>query len=258
LTVTCPNGHQSATTDYCDQCGAPIQAAPTAPPSTAEGPGASAAGGAPGPHRTATLDAVSSGDEVDTSPATRQEPCPQCGAPRTGDGRYCEGCGYDFVAAPPVTGAPDADAGPADAGSGNGPAPAAAVGPVAAWEAVSSADRAQFDRLAPAGLEFPTEYPERHFPLTGKEVVIGRTHPPDQPPDINLAGAPEDPAVSHRHALLERQGDGSYKLRDLGSTNGTTLNDDPTPISRDVGAGVTDGDRIHLGAWTTLTVRRKS
>jgi hypothetical protein len=195
----------------------------------------------PGAPQTATHDTVSGGDEVDTSPAPRQQPCPQCGAPRTGDDRYCEGCGYDFVAAPAVAADP-----------GNGPVPAAS------WEAVTSADRAQFDRLAPAGLEFPSEYPERHFPISGAEVVIGRTHPPAQPPDINLAGAPEDPAVSHRHALLERQDDGSYKLRDLGSTNGTTLNDDPTPINRDTGAPVADGDRIHLGAWTTLTLRRRS
>jgi hypothetical protein len=227
LTVTCPNGHQSATTDYCDQCGALIQAPPT-PPTPAPPPPTDAS------------------DEVETFPATPQQHCPQCGAPRTGSDRYCEGCGYDFVAAPAVTAAP-----PAEPASGNGPAP------VVAWEAVTSADRAQFDRLAPVGLEFPTDYPERHFPLTGKEVVIGRTHPPAQPPDINLAGAPEDPAVSHRHALLERQDDGSYKLRDLGSTNGTTLNDDPTPISRDTAAPVADGDRIHLGAWTTLTLRRR-
>jgi pSer/pThr/pTyr-binding forkhead associated (FHA) protein len=45
-------------------------------------------------------------------------------------------------------------------------------------------------------------------------------------------------------------------LRDLGSTNGTTLNDDPTPIGREVGAPVSDGDRIHIGAWTTITLRK--
>ena len=222
MSYTCPNGHASATDDYCDQCGAPI-GAPAMPPA-AEAPG-------------------STGDEVETSPAARQQPCPQCGTPRTGDDRYCEGCGYDFVAAPPPV--------PAAAASGNGPANA-----TAAWEAVATADREQFDRLAPEGLEFPTRYGERHFALRGTEVSIGRTHPPDQPPDINLAGSPEDPAVSHRHAVLERQEDGSYKLRDLGSTNGTTLNDDPTPVSTEVAAPVADGDRIRIGAWTMLTLRK--
>jgi hypothetical protein len=221
VSATCPHGHVSATDDYCDQCGAPIAAAPTPPLAAQTAP---------------------TGDEVETSAAARAQPCPQCRAPRTGDDRYCEGCGYDFVAA----------AAPVDAaGSGNGPSPATPT-----WEAVASADRAQFDRLAPAGLEFPAAYGERHFPLTGAEVSIGRTHSQDQAPDINLAGATEDPAVSHRHAVLELQADGSYKLRDLGSTNGTTLNDDPSPISGDVGAPVADGDRIHIGAWTTITLRK--
>jgi hypothetical protein len=237
---TCPNGHTSATDDYCDQCGAPI-GAPPAPPSA----GAPDAG-----LEDAATDPGSAGDEVETSQAARQQPCPQCGAPRTGDDRYCEGCGYDFVAAP----TPEPASAPVStAGSDNGPAP-----PPAAWEVVASADRAQFDRLAQAGLEFPSDYDERHFPLRGAEVSIGRTHAPDQPPDINLAGSPEDPAVSHRHAVLERQQDGSYKLRDLGSTNGTTLNDDPTPVSTDVAAPLADGDRIRVGAWTTITLRKTS
>jgi hypothetical protein len=245
LSVTCPNGHISSTADYCDQCGAPIGAAATPPasgggaPSGAPPADPSAPPSAPPPKE--TPDAAPSGDELETYPPARQHPCPQCGAPRTGDDRYCEGCGYDFVAAPA----------PVASESVSGPAP------TPDWEVVASADRQQFDRLAPARLEFPARYPERHFALTGNEVSIGRTHPPEQPPDINLAGTLEDPAVSHRHAVLERQGDRSYKLRDLGSTNGTTLNDDPTPISGDTGAPVADGDRIHLGAWTTLTVRRK-
>jgi hypothetical protein len=249
MSATCPNGHVSATDDYCDQCGAPIAAAPG---------GGGPIPAAPTPHPGAATPPIAApaappepatgGDEVETSAAARAQPCPQCGAPRTGDDRYCEGCGYDFVAAaPPV--APPVDA----AGSQNGPSPAGAM-----WEAVASADREQFDRIAPASLEFPADYGERHFPLAGAAVSIGRTHSPDNAPDINLAGAPEDPAVSHRHAVLELQPDGSYKLRDLGSTNGTTLNDDPSPISGDVGAPVADGDRIHIGAWTTITVRKKT
>jgi len=116
--------------------------------------------------------------------------------------------------------------------------------------------RAQFDKLAPQGLEFPPDYLERRYPLTDDEVKIGRTHEPAKAPDINLSGAPEDPAISHMHAVLERQNDGSYKLRDLGSTNGTTMNDDPTPVSADVGAPLVDGDRIRIGAWTMLTLHR--
>ncbi len=226
MTATCPNGHLSATVDYCDQCGSPIATATTAPP------------------RTDQLHATSAEAELDTSPATRREPCPECGAPRTGDDRYCEGCGYDFAGpAPPRTPAPP---------------PVLAATDAPEWEAVATADRGYFDRLAPTDLEFPADNVERRFPLNGAEVRIGRSRgrPPDQALEINLAGAGEDPAVSHLHAVLERQDDGSYTLRDLGSSNGTTINDDPTPVGVDVRAPVADGDRIHVGAWTTITLRK--
>jgi hypothetical protein len=34
------------------------------------------------------------------------------------------------------------------------------------------------------------------------------------------------------------------------------VNDDPTPIGREAAAPVADGDRIRIGAWTTLTLRK--
>ena len=93
MTVLCPIGHESQTTDYCDQCGAPIGAA-------GSGPSAPAAPGA-GRGATQILPLL---EEVDTSPAARREPCPACGAPRSGNDRYCEGCGYDFLAPPGARG----------------------------------------------------------------------------------------------------------------------------------------------------------
>ena len=64
-----------------------------------------------------------------------------------------------------------------------------------------------------------------------------------------------DPGVSHLHAVLLLQPDGNWAVVDPGSTNGTTLNDDPEPVKTDVPIPVRDGDRIHVGAWTTITVR---
>ncbi len=223
MTATCPNGHVSATDDYCDQCGTPIGAAAIAgDPSVSSDP---AVGGP-----TAAVDpAAALGEPL----AAAAESCPSCGAPRRTQDRYCEGCGYDFLSPPSSAEA-------------------------AAWEAVATADRAQFDRLAPVGLAFPDAYVERRFALTTSEARIGRSHGRQQPGSelaINFAGAPEDPAISHLHAVLERQADGSYTVRDLGSANGTTINDDPTPVS-DVAAALSDGDRVHIGAWTTITVRR--
>lgn len=204
MTVRCPSGHESQTQDYCDQCGAPI----------------------------ITTQVLSTVEELDTSPAARREPCPACGATRSGDDRYCEGCGYDFLAPPPI--ATD-------------------------WEAVVTADRAQFDRLAVDGVTFPAGYGERRFPLAEGENRIGRSrgHPGEDPPEIDLAAPPVDPGISRLHAVLERRGDAVCVVRDLGSTNGTVVGDAPAPIAPNTDVPVSDGDHIRLGAWTTITVRRR-
>lgn len=62
--VTCPDGHQSNATDYCDVCGAPI-------------------GGAPA-----------------TVAAEPVALCPSCGAPSSG--RFCEVCGHDSALPTPA------------------------------------------------------------------------------------------------------------------------------------------------------------
>uniref|UniRef100_UPI0036F1EE15 FHA domain-containing protein n=1 Tax=Fodinicola feengrottensis TaxID=435914 RepID=UPI0036F1EE15 len=46
-----------------------------------------------------------------------------------------------------------------------------------------------------------------------------------------------------------------WAVVDVGSANGTTLNDDPTALSPNVPRPVAAGDRIHVGAWTTITLR---
>jgi hypothetical protein len=212
MTVNCPNGHSSATADYCDQCGAPIGAIATPQQPTVE---------------------LSVLDETDTSPSQMREPCPVCGAPRPDDDRYCEECGHDFLAPPPAA---------------------------SAWEAVVSADRSQFERLATDGIAFPVNYRERRFALDGAEMRIGRRRgqPGESTPEIDLTGAPEDPGISRLHAVLMRRPDGGYAIRDLGSTNGTTVNDDPAPLGQDTSVPLSDGDRVRIGAWTTLTVRSRS
>jgi pSer/pThr/pTyr-binding forkhead associated (FHA) protein len=92
--------------------------------------------------------------------------------------------------------------------------------------------------------------------LDQPEISVGR-HSPTRGirTQIDLSGAPEDPAISHLHAILLRQDDGSYAVMDPGSSNGTTLNDDPMPIAPNTPVPLADGDRIHLGAWTTITIR---
>jgi FHA domain/Double zinc ribbon len=215
MTVTCPEGHESQTADYCDQCGTPIQVPPAVEPASSD------------PEEPEEL-----GDE-DTSPAARRDPCPRCGAPRSGDDRFCEACGHDFESPQPEEAA-------------------------ATWELVAHADRDQFERFGPSAISFPADFAERRFPVAGQRLRIGRSRGSEAAkPEIDLAGTPEDPGISRWHATLERQEDGTYVLRDLGSTNGTLLNDDPTPLEADVPVPLAVGDRIRIGAWTTITFHER-
>ncbi len=54
----------------------------------------------------------------------------------------------------------------------------------------------------------------------------------------------DDPLVSRRHALIEKEGD-SYYLMDKGSTNGTYLNNNPIPKCERV--KIKSGDVITVG-----------
>jgi pSer/pThr/pTyr-binding forkhead associated (FHA) protein len=96
------------------------------------------------------------------------------------------------------------------------------------------------------------------FPLQAGEVAIGRrSDSRGIHPDIDLSGAVADPGVSHRHALLVRRVDGGYDVVDTESTNGTTMNDGVEAIGPSVPVELVDGDRVHVGAWTTITVRQR-
>ncbi|MBD0689574.1 FHA domain-containing protein [Streptomyces sp. CBMA123] len=132
------------------------------------------------------------------------------------------------------------------------------------WIAVVSADRDYFtDMMArsgpeAAGLFFPPYCPERRIPLTGRgQLRIGRrSQHRGTVPEIDLSVPPEDPGASHQHALLAEQADGSWVLVDQGSTNGTTVNGGAEPIAPHTAVPLSDGDRIHVGAWTTITMHR--
>jgi pSer/pThr/pTyr-binding forkhead associated (FHA) protein len=63
-----------------------------------------------------------------------------------------------------------------------------------------------------------------------------------------------DPGVSARHALLVARADGGWELVDLDSTNGTTLGDATDPVAPNTAVALAHGDRINLGAWTTITI----
>jgi hypothetical protein len=102
---------------------------------------------------------------------------------------------------------------------------------------------------------FPAFCPERVFVLQGEQLRIGRrSRSQGVTPEIDLSGPPADPGISHLHALLVAQPDGTWAVVDPGSTNGTTINENLEPIVVDTAIGLRDGDRVHVGAWTTITV----
>ncbi|MFE8912353.1 FHA domain-containing protein [Streptomyces globisporus] len=133
----------------------------------------------------------------------------------------------------------------------------------ATWTAVIAPDRAYFlammQRSGPeaTGLNLPAYSPEQRLPLTGSQVTIGRRRQSTgESPDVDLSVPPEDPGVSHQHAVLVQQPDGGWAVVDQNSTNGTTLNGAEEPIQPYVPVPLQDGDQVHVGAWTTITVRR--
>ncbi len=228
MSVTCPQGHTSEATDYCDQCGARIGGAPGAAPDPTPAPAPAAAG---------------------------RRVCPNCKASNDDGPRYCEGCGYDFVSGvvpvldlpPPVAGAPSA-------------APVAPVAPAAPapWEVVVRADRAYYDRNHVDSVPFPVACPERHFDLTGDRQVIGRRSASRGiTPELDLTGAPQDAAISHVHAILVNDPAAGWSIVDPGSSNGTYINGGTDAIPVNTPVALDDGDEVHIGAWTTLVLHRR-
>lgn len=217
-TFTCPKGHSSETDDFCDTCGAKI---------------AGVSLGTPPP--------VTSGASPRTPPqvpagSSAVPPCPNCGAPRAGGSRFCEDCGYDhdtgrvpMLSATPV-----------------------AV-PVAEWTATIAIDREYFEDNAIEGVDFPEETPSRTVVLPPPQLRIGRrSSSKGTNPEIDLSDT--DPGVSHSHALLTMSVDGVWLVSDLGSTNGTYVNGEQQAMGAGQSRALKDGDQVHVGAWTTITL----
>ena len=289
--AVCPNGHDSASDDFCDTCGMRIggSPAPGSPQPGGRATGSSPASGAP---PTAWPDPAAS--------APAAEPCPRCGTPR--NGQFCEACGYNFAGprfTPTTAAAPPPPASPPTApraysssqpGPGTGsyssaqappPAPSAPWRepgppaspappqtsmssfpyPQATWTAVVGADRAYYERVqavtGPEGsaVTFPSYYAERRFQLVGNQMRIGRRSVSrGLAPEIDLTGPPADPGISRLHAVLISTPDGNWAVLDPGSANGTLLNGSEIGVGDQV--PLHDGDRINLGAWTAITVHR--
>ena len=81
--------------------------------------------------------------------------------------------------------------------------------------------------------------PSKEFELTKSEIIIGR----EDSVDITIPAS----AVSRRHARLLLEGE-NYVLEDLGSSNGTFVNDEELVQRRPLKSG----DKIRLGQIINL------
>lgn len=130
------------------------------------------------------------------------------------------------------------------------------------WVAVVHADVDYYEAATALGeleaprVPFPRDWPPRTFVLGGDRAWIGRRgRTRGHRPEIDLGGWPFDPGVSRLHAVLLPVTDG-WALLDPGSAGGTALNYPAARVPVDELTPLVDGDRIHVGAWTTITLRR--
>jgi hypothetical protein len=227
---------------------------------------------------------------VSAAPVSAAEPCPRCGTARSG--QFCEACGYNFAGPRFTPSAPSASPGPGSGAyssphlepySSGAPAttipPTSVASPVpsapppreappsassfpypqATWTAVVGADRAYYEQVQAvtgsegAAVAFPSYCAERRFQLVGNQMRIGRRSVSrGLSPEIDLTGPPADPGISRLHAVLIAMPDGGWAVLDPGSANGTLLNGSEIGVGDQV--ALHDGDRINLGAWTSITV----
>jgi hypothetical protein len=174
------------------------------------------------------------GSPVSTA-APQPTTCPACGAPISG--RFCEACGKDSAL----------PARPA-------PRPTATT---VAWTAIVNADADYYKRVIARGgpdtVEFPDVFPERRITLYGNTLIGRSNRKQGVEPGIDLGINPMDRGVSTQHAVLQVR-DNGLTITDLGSTNGTSINDSEDLLANGEEVALSDGDRIHVGAWTTITV----
>lgn len=229
LTYTCPKGHSSTEADYCSECGTKIQG---------------------------VLDT-----EADLVPSSLVPisaiVCPDCSTPHeSSSGKFCEICGYNFV-----TGAHGEVPGLEEVETPTPIAIAPSLGEgeptVKQPQSLSSGSRLpvvwELHITIDPALALPESPPAPNQALMTVSLqqpvnLIGRT-------STQRAIAPEvaldfDSAVSHRHALLTQQADGTWSLRDIGSSNGTFVNGQEIAAMVDV--PLHDGDEFTLGHWTRI------
>jgi hypothetical protein len=133
MSATCPAGHTSASEDYCDVCGIPIESG----------------GGAVGGPGTAPVPT-----DVPTQAPSGQL-CPNCSTQNLPDALFCEACGYDFTTGTMPRSAASATSAAAPTGQPLAPPDGVAAAPLAPLEAGGSSPLVPPDGGGPTPLSPP-------------------------------------------------------------------------------------------------------
>jgi FHA domain len=213
----CPNGHDSASDDFCDICGMRIAGSPS-PGSVAgtgspAGPGnggygpagnggygpAGSAGpsGRPGSAPSPAMGMPGPGPGPGAPGAG--DPCPRCGTPRVG--QFCEACGYKFGAAqPPWPSGPHAP--PPASGLSSSPQPRSAPWPPPSAQSVPS--RSSAPSVPTAQPVSPTRpVPPSQYAPVGWTAVVSCDRAYFE--SVQAASGPEAAAVSFPSYYAERR-----------------------------------------------------
>src|SRR5919202_2719235 len=266
MAYTCPDGHSSESGDYCDVCGLPIQASPaggagatpapltppplTPPPLTP--PPLTPAGPPPLPSSSAGAGGAAPSTSQLSLGAPGALTCPNCATDNPADALFCENCGYDFT-----TGQLPRPLAPPDAATGQPVPPPAAPDGVVEWVAEVWVDP---DWYAEQGVSdpLPSVGAPAVVPLADRSVLVGRTSASRNiHPQVDCSA---DSGVSRRHAQLSTDGQ-RWWVEDLQSSNGTYVGGagEPlptTPVPPGQRVELADDDRVYVGAWTRIVVRR--
>ena len=215
---SCPAGHETEATDYCDVCGIAMSA-----------DGGAVTPGEPDDTATfSTLDPAADGGSDGT--------CPNCQATNPTDALFCEACGYDFTTGsmPRTVSPPGGASSPhPDQSVTRLPTPTRRPTLSAGWVAEIwidpdwYADQKSTDPLPSPGV--PTVVLLKHA-----SILIGRaSRSRNITPDIDLSS---DNGISRRHAQLTTDGK-RWWVEDLGSSNGTYVGSSVGPLPGHAGAG---------------------
>jgi hypothetical protein len=207
--------------------------------------------------------------------------CPNCGASVQSDASFCGQCGFNLKVAaastsgeipppPPSTVAPDFDIpdlvppdplvspDPVEV-SGANPAPPAAASvepipvpapsPVVPLPTPPISPGATQLQIQSAKLLHVQTNTVLEIPPSLMVVHLGKQN--DRiPPDIDVSGFPNSEIVSRIHADIRLEGD-AYYIEDVGSSNGTYINNIPLPMGNR--HRLRPGDRIALGKGDKVT-----